>query len=301
MSFLERCNGSAPPDWIDPAVPQTAAWSAVDLCLLDAFGKSFGEAVLGRNAAVWPSRTLRYSGVVASDRGMALAKSALKMRLFGLKSIKLKVDHDTPLSAIRMARRIFGSSSALRADANMAWTVEDAATRIAEMRPFRIESIEQPVSAGDLAGLAELVTRCDTDIMVDESLTDAHSMKMILERHACTAVNVRISKCGGLIAARNRCREALQAGLKVQIGCQVGESSLLSAAQMALIADIVDVTYIEGCFGSHLLLQDPATPHLRFGRGGKPPAMPSSHGLGSRIDDDMLVAYSDRRAVVDRE
>ena len=116
--------------------------------------------------------------------------------------------------------------------------------------------------------------------MADESLTDARSMRRLLERKACTAVNVRISKCGGIIAARNRCEEALASGLKVQIGCQVGESSLLSAAQLALTVAVQDVTFIEGCFGCHLLREDPASPVLQFGYAGRPPKRPQGSGLG---------------------
>ena len=40
-SFLEKCDGVAPPEWVDPGTPQSAAWCAVDLALLDAFGKHF--------------------------------------------------------------------------------------------------------------------------------------------------------------------------------------------------------------------------------------------------------------------
>ncbi len=37
--FLSECDGKAPPDWVSPDTPQTAAWAAVDLALLDTFGK----------------------------------------------------------------------------------------------------------------------------------------------------------------------------------------------------------------------------------------------------------------------
>src|SRR5215213_3054375 len=43
VSFLEKCDGKAPPEWVHPEVPQTSAWCSVDLALLDAFGRAFGE------------------------------------------------------------------------------------------------------------------------------------------------------------------------------------------------------------------------------------------------------------------
>src|SRR4029450_564008 len=43
VSFLEKCDGKAPPEWVSPETPQTAAWCGVDLALLDAFGRESGE------------------------------------------------------------------------------------------------------------------------------------------------------------------------------------------------------------------------------------------------------------------
>ena len=114
-------------------------------------------------------------------------------------------------------------------------------------------------------------------IMVDEGLTDRESLQTLITHRACTAVNVRISKCGGLVGAYARCREALDAGLMLQVGCQVGESSLLSAAHLALLSALAPLTpgvrYAEGCFGRHLLREDPASPPGAV-RLRRPPAAP---------------------------
>jgi muconate cycloisomerase len=124
--------------------------------------------------------------------------------------------------------------------------------------------------------------------MADESLNDADSLRRLIQERACRAVNVRISKCGGIIASVRRCREARQAGLTVQVGCQVGESSLLSAAQLALLAQVPDVTYVEGCFGRLLLREDVARPILQFGYGGRPPRPATGLGLGVVVDEVAL-------------
>ena len=91
-----------------------------------------------------------------------------------------------------------------------------------------------------------------------------------------------------------RCRQALDAGLTVQVGCQVGESSLSSAAHLALLAAVPEVTYAEGCFGRLLLREDPAEPLLQFGRGGRPPRRPAGAGLGVRVDAERLSRLSTR-------
>ena len=117
----------------------------------------------------------------------------------------------------------------------------------------------------------------------------------LIERRACTAVNARISKCGGLVATLARCREARAAGLDVQIGCQVGESSLLSSAHLLLSQAVGRVRWAEGCFGLHLLREDPAAPRLQFGYGGRPPRRPPGPGLGVTLDEKILGRHATRR------
>jgi L-alanine-DL-glutamate epimerase-like enolase superfamily enzyme len=120
--------------------------------------------------------------------------------------------------------------------------------------------------------------------VVDEGLTDRDSLQRFIAQRACTGVNVRISKCGGLVGAYARCREALDAGLMLQ----VGESSLLSVAHLTLLQALAPLTpgvrYAEGCFGRHLLREDPASPLVQFGYGGRPPPRPPGAGLGVRVD-----------------
>ncbi len=94
------------------------------------------------------------------------------------------------------------------------------------------------------------------------------------------------------MASYNRCREALAAGLTVQVGCQVGESSLLSAAHMTLVTAVAEVTHAEGCFGRLLLGEDPAEPLLQFRPGGRPPPFPTEAGLGIAMQEDLLQRYA---------
>jgi L-Ala-D/L-Glu epimerase len=297
VSFLEKCDGKAPPEWVRPDVPQTSAWCCVDLALLDAVGRELGQpASPGGQPSGGSLERYRYSGVVSAGRGWPYAKSLLKMRAFGFPHVKLKVGEDGAPQAARTARRLLGRRVDLRVDANMAWGVEQALEVIEELRAVGIQSFEQPIAAGDLTGLARLVRDSSAGIVVDEGLTDRESLQALISHQACTGANVRISKCGGLIGAYARCREALDAGLMLQVGCQVGESSLLSAAHLTLLSALAPlrpgVRYAEGCFGRHLLREDPAVPLVQFGYGGRPPPRPPGTGLGVQIDQAMLMRWA---------
>ena len=307
VSFLEKCDGKAPPEWVRPEVPQTSAWCGVDLALLDAFGKASGQpagpAVAGGQVpAAAGLEGYRYSGVVSAGHGWPYAKSLLKIRAFGFRQVKLKLEREGAVQAARTARRLLGRRVDLRVDANMAWDVEQALEVIGRLRAVGIGSFEQPIASGDLAGLARLVAESGAGIMVDEGLTDRDSLQRFIVHRACTGVNVRISKCGGLVAAHARCREAIAAGLLLQVGCQVGESSLLSAAHLRLLSALAPlrpgVQYAEGCFGKHLLREDPAAPLVQFRFGGRPPPHPAGGGLGVQVDPAALQRYVVDQATV---
>jgi len=307
VSFLEKCDGKAPPEWVRPETPQSSAWCSVDLALLDAFGRASGQpaqpgAAHGQAPAAAALRRYRYSGVVSAGHGWRYAVSLLKMRAFRFPHIKLKVEHDGSLPAARTARRLLGRRVDLRVDANMAWDVEQALEVIGQLRAVGIRSFEQPIASGDLTGLARLVRESSARIVVDEGLTDRDSLQRFITHRACTGANVRISKCGGLVGAYARCREALDAGLMLQVGCQVGESSLLSAAHLTLLQALAPLTpgvrYAEGCFGRHLLREDPVAPLVQFRYGGRPPPRPPGAGLGVQVDPGALQRYTVDQASV---
>jgi L-Ala-D/L-Glu epimerase len=296
-SFLQKCDGKAPPEWIDADVPQSSAWCTVDLVLIDAFAKAGRESVAvgshdGGRSTSDAVEQFRYSGVVSADRGWRYVESLLKMRAFRFPHIKVKLAGDDPVRAATTARRVVGRGVDLRVDANMAWDVDQALIIMDELRAVGIHCYEQPIAATDLAGLAQLVRESSSVVMVDEGLTDRDSLQTLISQRACTGANIRISKCGGLFGAYARCREALDAGLVLQIGCQVGESSLLSSAHLALLSALSPlkpgVRYAEGCFGRHLLREDPGLPLVQFGYGGRPPPRPAGPGLGVTVDEARL-------------
>lgn len=296
--FLQECDGRAPAGWSPSEKPHTAAWAAVDLALLDAFAKSFDEPVRLAPGDTLPE-TFRYSAVLSADRPLEVLRALLKVRLFGIRQVKLKVGRAEDQRVVRLARWVLGPGTDIRVDANMAWSVDEGLARMRALAEAGVRCFEQPTKADDLSGSAQLLRDTGLAVMADESLTDRASLEALVQNRACSAVNVRIAKCGGLVAALNRCRQALDAGLTVQVGCQVGESSLLSAAQLLLVAAVQRVTFAEGCFGRHILCEDPARPCLQFGYGGRPPRILPRPGLGPTVDETLLARCTIRKVVVD--
>lgn len=288
VAFLTACDGRAPVEWVPRDQLQSAAWCAVDLALLDAFGKHFGRTPFGQTSI---PGDLRYSGVLSSGDGWKRRLQPLVYRLLGFRALKIKAGPETTVRDIARVRRLAGVNTELRVDANMSWTFDQALRLMPEFARSGVTSFEQPLPADDLARAARLIRETGLEVMADESLHTGESLQRLIDTKACTAINARISKCGGLIATLARCREARSAGLWVQLGCQVGESSLLSAAHLHLCSAFPKARHLEGCFGSFLLADDPAKPALRFGRGGRPPHLSATSGLGVEIDAECLARH----------
>jgi muconate cycloisomerase len=296
-SFLKDCDGKAPADWIDHRESNSATWSSVDLVLLDSYGHEFNQHVFPDIKEGLRSE-LRYSAVLSADRGLVFYKTVFKILFSGIRQMKLKVNERVGIDSVKALRKILGRKADIRVDANMIWSVHQAAEEMSRYAAYGVHSFEQPVSPENIEDLVLLVRETGMDVMADESFHDRQSLESLIEQKACTAVNVRISKCGGLMASLSRCREAMDAGLTIQIGCQVGESSLLSAAQLALISKTPEVRYLEGCFGLLLLREDPVRPLLQFGYRGRPPLPPPGPGLGVEVDEGMLRQWTGQSAVV---
>jgi muconate cycloisomerase len=132
--------------------------------------------------------------------------------------------------------------------------------------------------------------------MVDESLVTAQDARALIAARAADFFNVRISKCGGLARSLAIASAALAAGLGVQVGSQVGETAILSAAGRHLAAALPAVAFVEGSFGTLLLAEDVSVESVRFGHRGEAPIL-SGSGLGIRVVEERLR----RRAVAVRE
>ncbi|MGH7795181.1 MAG: mandelate racemase/muconate lactonizing enzyme family protein [Candidatus Binatia bacterium] len=175
-AFLMECDGKAPESWVSANEPQTAAWCAVDLALLDCLGRAFQQPVrLGPAPSAKFPDNVKYSPVVSAESGFGFIKTLIKVRFYGFRQVKLKLDGENDPRVGRLARRVLGSRIDIRADANMAWNVEAALSAIRNLSRCGIRLFEQPIAAGNIDGLARLVNESGVEIMVDEDLSDRAS------------------------------------------------------------------------------------------------------------------------------
>jgi len=276
------------------------AWCAVETALLDAIGHSVNRPAAELLGA--PARqTVQYGGVVPFANGPALAGMLAFFRLYGFRDVKLKLGRGphADLATVRLARQILGPDVELRADANGAWSVDEALRSAERLRPFGIRSYEQPVAAGDVDGLARVTAALPEDVVVDESLCSVADARRLIDAGACDLFNVRVSRCGGPLAALEIVRLAEEAGSGCQLGAQVGESGILTAAGR-LVATLADPAFRhhEGADTMFLLRRDLTVENLTARPGGRGDA-PNGAGLGVCVDWQRLHALTRRRKAAD--
>jgi len=211
------------------------------------------------------------------------------MWLYGFTHVKLKVGvegQDDPVR-LRSLRRIFGRKVDLRLDANEAWPAASVVERVRPLLPYRPSVLEQPVSHGEVGALAEIRPRLGVPVMLDESLCGYPDAVRAVEEGTADLLNVRLSKCGGVVPALRIIGLAQRSGLGVQLGCHPGESGLLSAAGRHVAGNVRGLRYVEGSYDNHILARNLTRDDLTFGYGGWAPPL-QGPGLGVTVDRDLL-------------
>jgi L-alanine-DL-glutamate epimerase-like enolase superfamily enzyme len=271
-----------------------AARCAVELAVQDAAGRRFGEPLssvirLAAPDLYSPRPEVRYSGAITSARGLKLRLVSWLQRFYGLAQIKVKVGIAGQDDVKRLAtvRRCAGAKMDLRVDANEAWSPGEVVARIRELLPFRITSVEQPVAHEKADCLSDVRKQVNVPIMLDESLCGEHDAEVAITRGTCDLFNVRLSKCGGLLPSLRLVRMARQAGLGCQLGCQVGETAILSTAGRHFATSVKDLRYLEGSYDRHLVQYMLGNEDVTFGWGGWAPALVRT-GLGIGVQEDVV-------------
>ena len=90
-----------------------------------------------------------------------------------------------------------GEPVRVRLDANNHWRTAEACTAHMKALPGEIFAIEEPLQAGDFAGLARVADELGVRIILDESLLRVDQLDS-LDGTDRWIVNVRVSKMGGL-------------------------------------------------------------------------------------------------------
>jgi muconate cycloisomerase len=286
---LEALAAFVPDVGLPGALAAHAGRAALELAVLDCLLRRAGRSVA---SALPPCRArIVYSGVISAGPVEQVVAHARRLRPVGLRQVKLKVGFDDDPARVAAARAALGPEVSLRLDANGAWSRARAVEMLGAVERFDIAAVEQPLPRGEVAELARLRAVTPVPIVVDESLVTPADAVALLATRAADVLNVRVSKCGGLARSLAIARLATEYGVGVQVGAQVGETAILSAAGRHLAAALPALAFVEGSFGTLLLAEDVSRESVRFGHRGEAPLL-AGPGLGVTVVEERLRRYA---------
>jgi L-alanine-DL-glutamate epimerase-like enolase superfamily enzyme len=247
-----------------------AAWCAVELALLDLIGKSEAKSVESLLGLASLKGRFAYSAVIGDAPPAQFSAQLAKYLQAGFRDFKIKLNADEARNHEKVRALVDArlTGAQVRADANNVWPSADSAIHALEALDFPFWALEEPLEPRDYAGMQRVASALGTRIVLDESAVGVQDLDHI-ENPRQWIVNLRVSKMGGILRSFDVVSAARERGIDLIVGAQVGETSLLTRAALAVASAAKDrVIAQEGAFGTHLLQHDVIDPPLMFGAAG---------------------------------
>jgi len=222
------------------------AIACVDCAVWDVVGKARGLGVcelLGGGRRALP--IISIGGYYMAGKTLAdIGREMEAYRRAGMAGCKFKVGGLAPeedARRVEAARRAAGDDFVLAADANCAWSVEEAVRFARLVEPLGIAWFEEPCHwYDDAAMMAQVRQATRIPITAGQSEISSHGVRRLLDAGAVDLVNVDASECGGVTEWRRA------AALCAPAGVRMAHHEESQIAQH-LLAGVPHGTYVE-CF-----------------------------------------------------
>ncbi|HEY4146372.1 dipeptide epimerase [Pinirhizobacter sp.] len=225
----------------------SSAKAAVEIAVYDLWGQLYGAPLYkllgGGDPAITTDITISVDYI---DKMVADSVDAVDR---GFESLKIKVGKDIGVD-IERVRAIYAAvenRALLRLDANQGWTAKEAvyALNTLEDAGVRLELVEQPVKARDLAGMRYVTERVHTPIMADESVFGPMEVIELIRMRAADIINIKLMKTGGISNAIRIADIAGMFGVECMIGCMLETSISVAAAVHLAVAHANVITKVD--------------------------------------------------------
>lgn len=213
----------------------------------------------------------------------------------GYRRVKLKIEPgwDRPmLEAVRAAC----PDVELTVDANSAYTLADI-DLLRSFDDFDLHYIEQPLHWDDLNDHAVLAPQLRTAICLDESLTSPARVSAALDMGACTVVNVKVGRFGGITAVQRVHDVCVERGAPMWCGGML-ETGIGRAHNIHLATMPGFVYPGDTASASRTYARDIVEQPLEASNGIMP--VPEGAGIGVTLDRDFLATVTESVEVLRR-
>ena len=260
------------------------AKSPIDVACWDAFGRLSGVPVAALLGGVLQEELPLYVAIPLGPP-LDMATFARRERAAGIRRFQLKLGAAPDLDAERVAAVVgeTGPGDEITGDANGAWRRQDAiqfANLVRDVPRFRLEqpcpTLEECLAVRRLTSLP---------MVLDEVITDLGVLIRAAGLEAMDQVNLKVSRVGGLLPARQMRDTAIELGIRLMIEDTWG-GDIVSATTAHLAAGTPPEALFAVSFMNDWTNEHVAGHHPRSS-GGVGPGPPGP-GLGIDVDVDAL-------------
>lgn len=247
-----------------------SVWCAVELAFLDLFAQESNQSINELIGEANTPKTVIYSAVLGDSSPSVWEKLCDWHIENEMTNFKLKLNGSVHLDSERINYILRKNPKIeIRVDANNMWSNLDEAISYLNRLPNGIIGIEEPLKFPNWNGVNELSQKLNIPIILDEHICHISDLDRI-KFPELIVINLRVSKCGGLLNSIEIGKRAIALGMKVIVGAQVGETSALTRAGFLLSSALSHQTIAnEGGYGLLLLESDPFREYYQIGKGGK--------------------------------
>ncbi|MGH2949695.1 MAG: mandelate racemase/muconate lactonizing enzyme family protein [Solirubrobacteraceae bacterium] len=270
--------------------PMMQAISGADLALWDLAGTAAGVPVAELLGGRVRERVPVYASGVGPT-GVAELVERCARRGFGAVKLRLGFGRELDEANVRAAREA-GPGIELLADANQAWTLEEALAIAPVLRECAVRWVEEPVVGDDPAELAAFHRRTGLAVATGENLYGRAAFEPYLARPEIAVLQPDVSKAGGLTEALAVCRRAGTAGRAVAphlYGGAVAYAATLQLAASSPAVRIVEYDVRANPLRDGLMIDPPRVVDGHV-------TIPAGPGLGVTLDAAALEDLSSRGA-----
>jgi len=259
-----------------------AASAALECAVFDLTAKAVGEP-LWRFLKAPDAQPVECNATLTSGRPEAVARQAEAWAGTGFTTFKLKLGTDADdVATVASVREAVGPEAAIRVDANESWSVHDAVAVLSAIDQHGIELAEQPVAG--LRAMARVARDVEIPLAADEAVSSEADAHRAVQRHSCEYATAKLSKVGGLGAAR-MIAGVLPTYLSSALDGPVGIAAAAHAAQV-LRGDGNDPEIAHGLATQRLFAESVATRECTLSDGSL--HLPEGPGLGVELDEGAL-------------
>ena len=209
----------------------------------------------------------------------------------GYARIKVKIKPGRDVEMLRGLRDRYPDVP-LMADANSAYSLDDL-PHLRQLDELDLMMIEQPLAHDDYLDHARLQAEMETPVCLDESIRSVGDAALALELGACRIINIKPGRVGGLSSAKAIHDLCVEHDMPVWCGGML-ESGVGRAHNVAL-ASLPGFTLPGDISASRRYWsEDIVTPE--FTLDGGTISVPSGLGIGVEVREDLLAAWTVRKA-----